>query len=161
MDTVPKVYSAMGKAMSQMSILPKTEEHAQGWRYRGIDKLMNMAHAVLDNCKLIVRPEVVGEPMFTDGPVTSTGKDQQRCVVLVRFGFVSTEDGSELIVGPFVGEALSTSDKASNKAQTAAYKWAFFETFCMPTGGAMTDSEAGGEQNEQPKGQAEQFLEGF
>ncbi len=157
MENVAKVYGALGKAMAQMTLLPKTEEHAQGWKYRGIDSLMNMAHARLDDCHLIVRPEVVGEPRMTKGPLSSKGNEQNVCVVLVRFGFVSTEDGSEFVVGPFVGEALSTSDKASNKAQTAAYKWAFFETFCMPTGGAMADTEASGDEDEEPKGKAEEF----
>ncbi len=161
MEPVPKIHEAMGQAMSQMSALPKTEEHAQGWRYRGIDSLMNMAHGVLESCRLIVRPEVVGEPRFVDGPPTNSGKKQTHCIVLVKFGFVSTIDGSEFTVGPFVGEALSTSDKASNKAQTAAYKWAFFETFCMPTGGAMKDTEASNEGEEKTKGAAEGFLEGF
>ena len=34
-----------------------------------------------------------------------------------------------------IGEAMDRSDKATNKAMSAAYKYACFQTFCIPTEG--------------------------
>jgi hypothetical protein len=47
---------------------------------------------------------------------------------------VAAEDGSKHTVVT-VGEAMDSGDKASNKAMSAAYKYAAFQTFCIPTEG--------------------------
>ena len=48
-------------------------------------------------------------------------------------------DGSS-VIAETVGEGLDMSDKASNKAMSAAYKYALFQVFCIPTAEAK-DSE--------------------
>ena len=52
----------------------------------------------------------------------------------VEFDFVSAEDGSTHTVRT-VGEAMDSADKSSNKAMSAAYKYAAFMAFCIPTEG--------------------------
>ncbi len=78
------------------------------------------------------------------GPVLLTGDSP--------FGYhgnpAISEDGSSVVSGPFVGEGIDNSDKASNCAQTAAYKWCFFQTFCIPITGIAVDSEAATELDE-------------
>ena len=54
--------------------------------------------------------------------------------VEVEFDFVSAEDGSKHTVKTF-GEAMDTSDKATNKAMSAAYKYAALQAFAIPTEG--------------------------
>ena len=49
-----------------------------------------------------------------------------------EFDFVSAEDGSKHIVKTF-GEAMDSGDKATNKAMSAAYKYACFQAFSIPT----------------------------
>ena len=52
----------------------------------------------------------------------------------VEFDFVAAEDGSKHTACTF-GEAMDSSDKATNKAMSAAYKYAAFMTFAIPTEG--------------------------
>jgi hypothetical protein len=52
--------------------------------------------------------------------------------VEAEFDLVCAEDGSKHTVRTF-GEAMDMSDKATNKAMSAAYKYAAFQTFAIPT----------------------------
>ena len=54
--------------------------------------------------------------------------------VEAEFDFVSSADGSAHTVRTF-GEAMDSGDKATNKAMSAAYKYAAFMTFAIPTEG--------------------------
>ena len=54
--------------------------------------------------------------------------------IRAAFAFVAAEDGSSHTVEIY-GEALDSSDKATAKAMSAAYKYACFQTFCIPTEG--------------------------
>jgi hypothetical protein len=52
----------------------------------------------------------------------------------VKFLFCSAEDGSA-IECRVVGEAMDSADKSTNKAMSAAMKYACILTFCIPTEG--------------------------
>ena len=54
--------------------------------------------------------------------------------VEAEFDFVSADDGSVHTARTF-GEAMDSGDKATNKAMSAAYKYACFQTFAIPTEG--------------------------
>jgi hypothetical protein len=54
--------------------------------------------------------------------------------VHAEFDFVSASDGSKHTVSTF-GEAMDSGDKATNKAMSAAYKYAAFQAFAIPTEG--------------------------
>jgi hypothetical protein len=54
--------------------------------------------------------------------------------VTAEFDFVATDDGSCHTVRTY-GEAMDSGDKATNKAMSAAYKYAAFMTFAIPTEG--------------------------
>jgi hypothetical protein len=51
-----------------------------------------------------------------------------------EFDFVCAIDGSKHTVKTF-GEAMDSGDKATNKAMSAAYKYAAFQAFSIPTEG--------------------------
>jgi hypothetical protein len=51
-----------------------------------------------------------------------------------EFDFVAVADGSKHTVRTF-GEAMDSGDKATNKAMSAAYKYAAFQAFAIPTEG--------------------------
>ena len=150
-----KIYKAMGQVMSGMRELGKTERNqTQNYSYRGIDSLMNLAHGLLDKAHIVILPNVLNEPEITLGPVSRKGTQFYRSLVRMEFTFLSTEDGSSVVSGPFIGEGVDNSDKASNCAQTAAYKWCLFQTFCIPVKGGLVDSEIPTELDEDK--QAEQ-----
>ena len=54
--------------------------------------------------------------------------------VRAEFDFVSAADGSRHTVVTY-GEAMDSGDKATNKAMSAAYKYALLQTFAIPTEG--------------------------
>jgi hypothetical protein len=54
--------------------------------------------------------------------------------VKAEFDFVCAIDGSMHTVATY-GEAMDSSDKATNKAMSAAYKYAAFQAFAIPTEG--------------------------
>jgi len=143
------IYRSLGKVMDGMKELAKTEQNAaQGWSYRGIDGLMNQAHGIMSKAGLVVLPHVLSEPLIELGPVSKKGTQYYRSLVKMSFEFLSTQDGSSVVSGAFIGEGIDTSDKATNKAQTAAYKWCFFQTFCIPVKGGLADSEEATEIDE-------------
>jgi hypothetical protein len=64
--------------------------------------------------------------------------------VEAEFDFVCAEDGSKHTVKTF-GEAMDSGDKATNKAMSAAYKYAAFQAFAIPTEG---DNDADAQTHE-------------
>jgi hypothetical protein len=60
----------------------------------------------------------------------------------MKYRCVCVEDSSEVNVGPMLGEASDTSDKAGNKALSAAYKYMLFQLFCIPVEGSPEDRDA-------------------
>ena len=66
--------------------------------------------------------------------VSDKGKTLFYITVDAEYDFVAAKDGSLHTVKVF-GEAMDRSDKATNKAMSAAYKYACFQTFCIPTEG--------------------------
>jgi len=142
-DKEPAIYKAMGKVMSGLKVLEKKQRNDfSRYDYRGIDDLLNSVHGLLDSAGIVVLPRCLTEnPKLELGPTTRDGKQQYTILLKMSYLFMSTQDGSTVESGPFVGEGIDTSDKCSNKAQTAAFKWCFFQTFCVPVSGGMTDSE--------------------
>jgi hypothetical protein len=64
--------------------------------------------------------------------------------VEAEFDLVSAEDGSKHTIKTF-GEAMDSGDKATNKAMSAAYKYACFQAFAIPTEG---DNDADAQTHE-------------
>jgi hypothetical protein len=52
-------------------------------------------------------------------------------LLTIKFTFYTTDGSSVSAVG--IGHALDTSDKATNKAQSSALKYALMQTFLIPT----------------------------
>ena len=65
---------------------------------------------------------------------TKSGSTLFYTVLEVEFDFVSSEDGSTHTIRT-IGEAMDSADKSTNKAMSAAYKYACLQAFCIPTEG--------------------------
>ncbi len=52
--------------------------------------------------------------------------------IMMEYDFFA-EDGSKVTVGPIPAEGLDSGDKATNKALSAALKYALIQTFSIPT----------------------------
>lgn len=104
----------------------------QHYQFRGIDDIYNSLSSLLAKYKLCIIPKVLNRECSERQ--TSSGKPLFCVVVYMEFQFVSAIDNSSITVSVF-GEAMDLADKATNKAMSAAYKYACLQTFCIPTEG--------------------------
>lgn len=108
------------------------------YMYRGIDGLYNALGPLLAKHGLCVLPRVLSRE--STERKSDKGKALFYVVVDVEFDFVAASDGSKHTVRMF-GEAMDRGDKATNKAITAAYKYAAFQAFAIPTEGTPDADE--------------------
>lgn len=135
LNSVPQVYSAIAEVMSKLAkvgIGKNNKNTQQGYKFRGIDDVYNALAPFLAESKLLILPRV--KSRIVTERETKSGGVLFYVVLDVEFDFVSALDGSKHTV-QVVGEAMDSGDKASNKAMSAAYKYACMEAFCIPTEG--------------------------
>lgn len=155
--TTKHVYTAITDVMASLAGVGISKDHKneqQGYKFRGIDDIYNALAQVLAKNKLCILPSVKKREVVERQ--TSRGTPLFYVNVDVDFEFVSAVDGSSHIVS-VSGEAMDSADKATNKAMSAAYKYACLQTFCIPTQGdndadATTHEVAG---KKKPTGAAE------
>lgn len=131
----PHVYAAIAEVMGKVAKegIAKSRNNAQqGYKFRGIDDVYNALSPFLSECKLVILPRVLGREVTERQ--TQKGGTLFYVVLDVEFDLVSGVDGSKHTVR-VVGEAMDSGDKATNKAMSAAYKYACMEAFCIPTEG--------------------------
>lgn len=111
----------------------KTRKNAQqGYNFRGVDEVMNAFAPVLTAHGIYIRPAFSERTMIERA--TKSGGALFTVTVAGRFAFTNA-DGESVEVGPIYGEAMDTADKATNKAMAVAFKYAMFQTFCVPLEG--------------------------
>jgi hypothetical protein len=131
----PKVYGAIAKVMADIGkggISKGRENKQQGYNFRGIDDVYNALSGHLSAAGLCILPRVMKREVTER--TTKNGGALFYVVLDVEFDLVCAEDGSRHTVST-VGEAMDSGDKATNKAMSAAYKYACMEVFCIPTEG--------------------------
>lgn len=131
------IYERMSAILADVGAVGKTgRNEQQNYSFRSIDAVYNAIHPALAKHKVFCCPEVLESERFE----WKTGKGTQMLSVVlkVRHRFYAS-DGSYVDVVT-VGEGSDTGDKASNKAMSAAFKYALFMVFCIPTEEAL-DSE--------------------
>lgn len=130
--SVYKAISAVAAEMASQGISKTSENKAQGFKFRGIDQVFNTLAPVLVKHGLVILPRVLGRSVIERQ--TKAGGALFYTVLDVEYDFVCAEDGSKHTIR-VVGEAMDSGDKSSNKAMSAAYKYACFQALCIPTEG--------------------------
>ncbi|QKZ15916.1 ERF family protein (plasmid) [Spirosoma sp. KUDC1026] len=118
--------------MSKDGISKGRKNQQQGYQFRGIDDVYNALSPILAKNKLCIIPRMIERDLVER--TTQKGGALFYVTVKAEFDFVSAIDGSRHTVVTY-GEAMDSADKATNKAMSAAYKYAAFQTFCIPTEG--------------------------
>ena len=130
-----KIYKAINAVQADLAIsgISKDRKNAmQGYSFRGIDDVYNALSPLLAKHGLCILPRILNR--ICEERHTAKGGIIFYVTVEAEFDFVSAEDGSKHIVRTF-GEAMDSADKATNKAMSAAYKYAAFQAFAIPTEG--------------------------
>lgn len=125
----------MSQVMSDISSVKKDQKNtAQGFKFRGIDQFVNALYPALTKHGVFMAPKCVSESHEIREVVRGTGKTGVDKHVSIQMEYTFwAEDGSSIIVGPIPAEGLDSGDKATNKALSAALKYALIQTFSIPT----------------------------
>jgi hypothetical protein len=131
-----KVYKAINAVQAELAKVGITKDRrntqGSGYNFRGIDDVYNVVSPLLAKHGLCILPRVLSRECVERA--AKSGGALFYVTVEVEFDFVSAEDGSKHTVKTF-GEAMDSGDKATNKAMSAAYKYAAFQAFAIPTEG--------------------------
>jgi len=127
------VYKAINAVQSELAKThhQRPNQHAgQRLQVSGIDDVYNAVAPLLSKHGLCILPRVLSRECTERA--SKSGGALFYVTVEAEFDFVCSEDGSKHTVKTF-GEAMDSGDKATNKAMSAAYKYAAFQAFSIPT----------------------------
>ena len=132
------IYQAIAKCMEEIGAVGKNDVNkTQGFKYRGIDAVMNALNPALVKNHVFIVPEVLEHTR--EERTTNKGSILIYSICRVKFTFFA-EDGSS-ISAITVGEGMDSGDKATNKAMSIALKYACFQVFFIPTEELMDDPD--------------------
>lgn len=124
------IYEAISRCMEEIGAVGKDAVNKQqGFKYRGIDAVMNAINPALVKNHVFIVPEVLEQQR--QERTTNKGAVLIYSICRIKFTFFA-EDGSS-IEAVTVGEGMDSGDKATNKAMAIAFKYACFQVFCIPT----------------------------
>lgn len=158
------VYKAIAAVQGELARvgIAKNRRNSQGsgYNFRGIDDVYAALSPLLAQHGLVVVPRMIDREQVERA--SKNGGALFYTTVKAEFDFVAVEDGS-IHTACTYGEAMDSGDKSTNKAMSAAYKYAAFMAFAIPTEG---DNDADGSTHEvsnaseaEPPITADQFSE--
>ncbi|MEN6081583.1 ERF family protein [Chromobacterium piscinae] len=135
---VYQAIAAVAADMAAVGISKSSKNAQQGFHFRGIDAVYNALAPSLVKHKLCILPRCISREVAER--TTAKGGVLFYVTVRAEFDLVSAEDGSKHTIATY-GEAMDSGDKATNKAMSAAYKYAAFQAFCIPTEETAADAD--------------------
>lgn len=124
------IYSKMAAILKETKAITKSEKNQQqGFKFRGIDNVMNELHELFAKNDVFILQEVQ-EWATTDRP-TKSGGVNTFTRAKIKFRYMTT-DGS-FVETVNVGEAMDSGDKGMNKAMSIALKYSLLQMFLIPT----------------------------
>jgi len=129
----PRVYAAINavqRALARTGITKDRRNTQSNYNFRGIDDVYNAISPLMAEHGLCIVPRMLTRSCVERQ--SKAGGALFYVTVEAEFDFVAAADGSRHTARTF-GEAMDSGDKATNKAMSAAYKYAAFQTFAIPT----------------------------
>ena len=122
-----QIFELIPKVMADVGAIEKAHRNEQQkYYFRGIDDVFSAFQPVLAKHKVFYIPEVL------DKVVTERESASNRTLIYttltVAYTFYAADGSSVRAVT--VGEAMDSGDKSSNKALSAALKYALLQIFC-------------------------------
>lgn len=132
------IYESITKIIAEIPAISKDKVNKiQGFKYRGIDDVMNAIQPLLAKYRVFITPEVLGQTR--EERQSTKGGTLIYSICKIKYTFYA-EDGSN-VTAITIGEGMDSGDKATNKAMAIAMKYALFQVFCIPTD-EMKDPDA-------------------
>jgi len=124
------IYRKMIEIMREVDAIGKKKNNVQqGFKYRGIDDIMNEVHPLMSKHGVFIQSSIVSSER--EVLKTKSGGDMISSIIDYNFTFFA-EDGSS--VSSIVrGEGRDSADKASNKSMAVALKYCITTAFLIPT----------------------------
>jgi hypothetical protein len=132
-----EIYERLNQVMQTVGAIGKdSRNQQQGYKFRGIDAVMNALYPAFSKFGIFVVPQVL--EYTREERTNSRGTLLISSICKVKYTFYANDGSSvEAVV---VGEGMDSGDKSMNKAMSAAFKYACFQVLCIPTE-EMKDSE--------------------
>lgn len=133
---------ALNRAMEQLKAVGKGEVNGhQGYSFRGIDAVLNAVGPVFREVGIVVVPRVVDRKV--DRFVNQRGSKTTVVDLTVDYEFHAVKAAADdVVTARVVSEAFDTSDKATSKAMSVAYRMALIQVLCLPTQEPDPDSDS-------------------
>lgn len=144
MSNAPMIYRAMQSVMRDVcetGIGKDSRNKDQGYQFRGIEAAMNALSPLLVKHGIVCVPRHTGGSRFDR--ITKSGGTLSFVMTDSEFDLIHVDDGS-IVTVKTKGEGMDSSDKATNKAMSTAFKYALFQTFVVPTMAIDIDDDDGG-----------------
>lgn len=130
------VYKAIAEVQGELAKVgiakSRRNQQGSGYNFRGIDDVYSALSPLLAKHGLVVIPRLIERIQVER--TSQKGGALFYTTVKAEFDFVAVEDGSKHTACTY-GEAMDSGDKSTNKAMSAAYKYAAFMAFAIPTEG--------------------------
>ena len=121
--TIFATMMAVQRGLAKVGISKDQQNTSQGWKFRGIDDVLNALSGVLAENKALVIPNVIDKKRLESAKGT-------HWLVTVDWTFFNESGDSH--TSQHCGEAIDYGDKALAKAITASYKYFLFNALCIP-----------------------------
>lgn len=124
------IYVKIANILKETKAISKTEKNQQqGFKFRGIDNVMNELHELFSKNDVFILQEV--QNFTTENRITKSGGTNTFTRATIKFKYMTT-DGS-FVETTNVGEAMDSGDKGMNKAMSIALKYSLLQMFLIPT----------------------------
>lgn len=141
------IFESITGIMEEVPAIGKDKVNSQqGFKFRGIDDVMNALQPLLSKHKVFIVPEILEQ--IREERTTQRGGNLIYSICKIKYKFYA-EDGS-YIEAITIGEGMDSGDKATNKAMAIAMKYALFQVFCIPTE-EMKDPDGETPEESKPK----------
>lgn len=129
MEKTNMIFEAILSVMEDVGSIKKEKNNKQGYKYRGVEDFMNALYPVFVKHGIFMVPELLD--LSREERMTANKSTLVYTLCKVKYTFYA-KDGSfvECITA---GEGMDSGDKATNKAISAAFKYACMQVFCIPT----------------------------
>lgn len=134
-----QIHEAICAAMARTKAIGKDKKNQQqGFKYRGVDDVMNALQPVFAEMLIFCTPKVID--VQREERTTKNGGSMTYTVVTVEYTFYASDGSSVSCV--VCGEGMDSADKSTSKAMSIAFKYACFQLLCIPTEETAPDPDA-------------------